>query len=161
MSKVVQISSFANNGRKVLKQSDPDKECFREVTGSHLSFSKIAVEYESPMLHVSTWDHESAQFVHCFSQDIKLDYEGFFVVSASSATSFPQYNFLNSFKVYDPTQVKTNHHFEDSHALKAEHEHYASSIAATITDLIHVGVHDMGEDFEELDDDEMMEMIAM
>ena len=61
------VSSFANNGRKVLKQNAPDKECFRELTGSQLNFSKVAIEYEKPMLHVSTYDHDSRQFLHCFS----------------------------------------------------------------------------------------------
>lgn len=90
------------------------------MTGSHLHFSKLQIEYEKPLLHVSTYDHESAQYVHCFSQDITLDYEGFFVVAASSGVSYPQYNYLNSFKVFDPTTVSTSHHFEDSHVLKAE-----------------------------------------
>ena len=71
------------------KQNSPDKTCFRELTGKHLHFSKIAIEYEKPMLTVQVYDHESQQFVHCFSQDIELDYEGFFVISASSGTVFP------------------------------------------------------------------------
>ena len=99
--------------------------------------------------------------MHCFSQEITLDYEGFFVISASSGTNFPQYNFLNSFKVFDPTTVATNHHFEDSHAQRVEHDHYASSIAATISDLIHIGAHDMGEDFDDMDIDELLETVAM
>ena len=158
--KKVNVSSFANNGRRVLKQNDPDKECFRELTGSHLQYSKVAIEYEKPMLHVSTYDHDSQQFLHCFSQDIVLDYEGFFVISASSGLNFPQYNFLNSFKVFDPTTVKSNNHFEDSHNMKAEHEHYAESMAATISDLIHIGAHDMGEDFEEMETEDMLMTIA-
>ena len=40
-SKRVNISSFANNGRRVLKQKTEGQECFREVTGSHLHFSKL------------------------------------------------------------------------------------------------------------------------
>ena len=66
---------------------------------------------------------------------------------------------MNSFELYDPTVVQTSHHYEDSHKRKAEHEHYASSISATINDLIHVGVVDMEED--DLSEDDMMEMIAM
>ena len=67
------------------------------------------------MLTVSVFDQESQQYLHCFSQEINIDYEGFFVISASSGTMFPQYNFVNSFKLLDPTKASTNHHFEDSH----------------------------------------------
>lgn len=97
----------------------PGEICYRELTGKHLQFSKIAIEYEKPMLRVSTYDHESQQFAHCFSQDIDLDYEGFFVISAASGTIYPQYNFVNSFKLFDPTKIKSNHHYEDSHKRRA------------------------------------------
>ena len=90
-----------------------------------------------------------------------LDYEGFFVISASSGFNFPQYNFVNSFKMFDPTTPSTNHHFEDSHAMRAEHDHYARSKADTIADLIHIGAHDLGEDFEEMDTDDLLETIAI
>jgi len=113
----------------MLKQNSPDKTCYRELTGSHLQFSKIQIEYESPILSVSVFDHESQQFLHCFSQEINLYFEGFFVISASSGTIFPQYNFVNSFKMFDPTVAKTNHHFEDSHMRKAQHEQYATKFA--------------------------------
>ena len=135
--------------------------CYREVTGGHLHFSKIAIEYEKPMLSVSVYDHDSAQFVHCFSQDINLDYEGFFAISASSGSIAPQYNFVNSFKLFDPTVIKTNHHFEDSHAMRAEHDHYGSSIAATISDLIHMGAVQTGEEFADMDTEEMVETVAI
>lgn len=123
----------------------------------------MAVEYEKPMLSVSVYDHESSQFVHCFSREIVLDYEGFFVISASSGFSNPQYNYVNSFKVFDPTNGKSNHRFEDSHARKAEREHYAASIADTISDLIH---HDEDEEFGEgdnfmyMDTEEALETIS-
>ena len=135
-----------------------DKTCYRELTGKHLHFSKIAIEYEKPMLSVSVYDHESAQFVHCFSQDIVLDFNGFFVISASSGFAHPQYNFVNSFKVFDPTHVQSNHHFEDSHARKAEREHYALSIADTVTDLIHDQSDE--EDFLDLATEEALEVVA-
>lgn len=123
--KLVAVYSFTNDGKVVQMQMSPDKTCYRELTGKQLHFSKVAVEYERPMLSVSVYDHESAQFVHCFSQEIILDYNGFFVISASSGFAHPQYNYVNSFKVFDPTSVKSNHRFEDSHARKAEREHYA------------------------------------
>lgn len=112
------------------------------------------------MLSVSVYDHSSAQFVHCFSQEIILDYNGLFVISASSGFAHPQYNFVNSFKVFDPTNVKSNHRFEDSHARKAEREHYATSIAETISDLIHD--HDGEEDnFQDLELEDALETVAI
>ena len=145
--KLVSVSSFANDGKRMLKQNNKQNTCYRELTGNHLHFSKVAIEYEKPMLTVSTYDHDSQQFVHCFSQDIDLDYEGFFVISASAGAIFPQYNVVNSFKVFDPTVVKMSHHFEDSHARRAEHDHFASGMADTISDLIHMGAVEQGEDF--------------
>jgi len=121
-----------------------NRTCNKEVTGD-LNFSKITIEYEKPMLNVNVWDHEAQQFVHCLSHDIELDYEGFFVIAASSGAVQPYHNYINSFELYDPTEVSTSHHYEDSHARKAEHEHYGTSIAATITDLIHDGAEEMDE----------------
>ena len=34
--KLVSVSSFANDGKRVLKQNSVDKTCYRELTGSHL-----------------------------------------------------------------------------------------------------------------------------
>ena len=158
--KKVQVASFANDGKKMNKQTNKRNQCYHELTGSHLQFSKIAIEYEKPMLQVSVFDHEAQAMVHCFTQDIELDYDGFFVISASSGSVFPQYNFVNSFDLLDPKTPQTSHHQEDSHQRKAEHEHYAESIAATVSDLIHTGAHEMGEDFEDMTADELMEIIA-
>ena len=47
-----------------------------------------------------------------------LDYPGYFALSASSGSAgapYPIYNQINSFKLYDPKVVQTNHHFEQSH----------------------------------------------
>ena len=131
------------------------------MTGSHLQFSKIAIEYERPMLQVSVFDHGAQAMVNCFTQDIDLDYDGFFVISASSGQTFPQYNFVNSFDLLDPKTTQSSHHQEDSHAKKAEYEHYAESISATVADLIHIGAHEMGEDFDEWTADDLMEIIAV
>ena len=83
------------------------------------------------------------------------------MISASSGTVNPQYNFVNSFKLFDPTSVKMSHHFEDSHARRAEHDQYASAISATITDLIHDGVVVDGEDFWEMEPDELLDSLAI
>ena len=45
--------------------------------------------------------------------------------------------------------------------MKAEHEHYARSKAETISDLIHIGAHEQGEDFEEMDTEDLLETVAI
>ncbi len=67
----------------------------------------------------------------------KLDFNGYFLVSANSGFSVRDSVFLNSFKVFDPTKVSTNHHFQDSHIRKAERELYGKTISAKVNDLMH------------------------
>lgn len=77
---------------------------------------------------------------------IELDYDGFFVISASSGTTSPQYNYVNSFELYDPIEVNSSHHFQDSHARKAAHDAMFSGMSDTISDLIHNHDNDEEED---------------
>ena len=74
--------------------------------GDHLHFSRIAIEYEKPLLRVSVYDHDSHEFVHCFGFNIEsIDYPGYFAISASSGSIdsiHPMYNQVNSFKIYNP-----------------------------------------------------------
>ena len=110
--KVVQIFGFANDGKNMAAKSRPDKQCFKEVFGDKLHFSKLKIEYEEPVIRVSVFEHDSAQFVHCFSMDMpELNYQGIFAISASSGTdpNNPIYTTVNSFKVYDPKLVQMNH----------------------------------------------------
>ena len=58
-SKLVGVSSFINDGQRRVKEHKKHQTCYRELTGSHLAFSKIAIEYESPTLTVSVYDHGS------------------------------------------------------------------------------------------------------
>ena len=68
--------------------------------------------------------------------------------------------FATSFELYDPQRVDTSHRFQDSHARKAEHEHYASHIAETVHDLIHMGVVQEGEDYSEMTMDELVKTVS-
>ena len=54
-----------------------------------------------------------------------------------------------------------DHHFEDSHQRKAEHEMYADAIAARTLDLIHDGALEVDEDGFEVRPDDMYEAIAL
>ena len=71
-----------------------------------------------------------------------LDYDGFFIISASSGTTFPQYNYLNSFKLYNPKTILTSQNYEDDHAKEAALDH-----KELVSDLIHMGVVEQDEDF--------------
>ena len=73
-------------------------------------------------MRVEFFDHESEQFMHCFSAEVDLSYEGFFVLSGHSGMLNPDYLFINSFELYDPYQSQRNHHYQDSHAKKATYE---------------------------------------
>ena len=58
--------------------------------------------------------------------------------------------------------MQTNHHYEDSHRRRAEHDHYTQAIADSIEDLIHTGVLlEEGEDFSSINREELLETIAL
>lgn len=86
---------------------------------------------------MSVFDHENGEWSHCFSINQELDFHGYFLVSASSGLSVSDSVVLNSLKVFDPMKANTNHHFQDSHEKKAEHQHFADTIASKVNDLIH------------------------
>ena len=83
------------------------------------------------------------------------------MISAGSGTIYPQYNFVNSFKLFDPTKISSNHHYEVSHTRRAEHDSYLTSISQTIRDLIHDGAVQENESFETMDLEEMRETLAI
>lgn len=74
-------------------------------------FTRIKIEYEKPITHVSVLDHDNGEWAHCLSIEKELDFNGYFLVSASSGVSVPDSVFLNSLKVFDPLKANTNHHF--------------------------------------------------
>ena len=84
--------------------------CERDGLPQH-GFSRIAIEYEKPILNVSTFDHDSGQFVHCLSADIQLDYEGFFAITGRTGSLFPMHAYANSFELYDPQRIDISHRF--------------------------------------------------
>lgn len=54
-----------------------------------------------------------------------------------------------------------SHHFEDSHQRRAEHDHYAHDLADRVGDFIHFGAVEQGEDWENMDLEELIETIAI
>ena len=136
--------------------------CYKHLTGKDVPFSKIAIEYEKGGLTVSVYDHEVQGFVHCFSQDVTLDYEGFFVISASSGDlmgNSAQHTYMNSFKLFDPTAYKISRHFEEMEERKAEHVKLSSLYSEMVSDLIHDGAVEMGE--FDLTEEELTETLAV
>jgi len=57
-------------------------------------------------------------------------------------------------------KANTNHHFQDSHEKKAEHQHFADTIASKVNDLIHDRKSDQGVDPHSLNTDELREAIG-
>jgi len=53
-----------------------------------------------------------------------------------------------------------NHHFEDSHQRKAEHELYSQAIAERVVDLIHLGIDEEDEDGFQARPDDMYLALA-
>ena len=121
----------------------------------------MRLEYGDKALTVSVWDHDAKQYNHCFTQQIDLDYEGIFAISASSGTQSPQYNLINSFKLYDQKTVSTSHHFMDSHRVKAENESWSTTVLDVVKDLIHDSARASGDDLSTMSMQELYDNIAL
>ena len=119
------------------------------------------MEYEAKALTVSVYDHDAKQYNHCFTQQIDLDYEGIFAISASSGTSAPQYNEIKSFKLFDQKIVSTSHHFMDSHRIKAENESWSTQVIDVVKDLIHDSARASGDDLSTMSMQELYDNIAL
>lgn len=69
--------------------------CFQPVVNNPEGWSRISIEYEKPNLKVFVFDHATLEFAHCFSMEIVLDYEGYFVISASSGDFNPYFTYVD------------------------------------------------------------------
>ena len=98
-------------GASAKREDKGDNQCYRQLRNMDSGFTRFAIEYDGHSTSVNIIDFVSGEFMHCFSLEQKLDYNGYFVVSASSGFSVPDSVFLSTFKVFDPTRVSTNHHF--------------------------------------------------
>lgn len=91
--------------QEVDKKKKSEKEfhsCYAWVVNNPEGWSRISVEYERPNLKVFIYDHVSQEFAHCFSMEVILDYEGYFVIAASAGDFNPYYSQVESFKLFDP-----------------------------------------------------------
>lgn len=68
---------------------------------------------------------------------VDLDYEGYFVFSASSGYIKPDHIYLKSIKLFDPSSVQSNNHFQDSHTRRGEFEAIATKMGLNMFDFIH------------------------
>lgn len=60
--------------------------------------------------------------------EVDLEYEGLFVLSASSGFKDPDHHYARSFKVWDTSAEVFNSRFQDSHLTKAMAEHLAEKM---------------------------------
>ena len=65
-----------------------------------------------------------------------LDFEGVFLMSASSGLKDPGHHYVNSFKAWDASTEVLNTRFQDSHAKKASSQHMAEKLGTEGTDYI-------------------------
>lgn len=63
------------------------------------------------MLHVSYFSFETMQFERCFAMAVDLEYEGIFLMSASSGFKDPDHHYVKSFKAWDTSSEVFNTRF--------------------------------------------------
>lgn len=81
--------------QEVDKKKRSEKEfhqCFMPVVNNPEGWSRISIEYERPNLKVFVFDHTTQEFQHCFSMEVILDYNGYFVISASGGDFNPYFS---------------------------------------------------------------------
>ena len=82
-----------------------DRNCYVNWRNTEQGYAKISIEYERPYLKVFHYDQSSEQFMHCFTMERELDFEGFFVIAGSSGRLPSDWAYLNSFKLFDPLKA--------------------------------------------------------
>ena len=119
-------------------KKNADTLCYTNWRNTEQGYAKISIEYERPYIKVFFYDHNSSQFMHCFTMEKDLDFEGFFVIAGSSGRNPSDHNYLNSFKLFDPLKAQTNHHYQDAHDRKSMSENLADTMALKVQDLIAI-----------------------
>lgn len=87
-------------------------------------------------LKVSFFNQQSQVFEPCFSLQVDLEFEGIFLMSASSGFKDPDHHYVHSFKAWDASAEVLNTRFQDSHARKASTEHMAEKLGEAGADYI-------------------------
>jgi hypothetical protein len=120
------------------KKSERDfHSCYATVVNNAEGWSRISVEYERPNLKVFIFDHATQEFSHCFSMEIVLDYEGYFLISASAGDFNPYYSQVESFKLFDPKVFwKNNGEMARDRNAKGK-QSLSEQINNRVNDLIH------------------------
>lgn len=125
-------------------------------------WSRISIEYEKPNLKVFVFDHVTLEFVHCFSMEIVLDYEGYFLISASSGDFNPYITQVDSFKLFDPKVYykSPSDAIKDKQA-KTRKEGLSQIISNRVSDLIHTRAVKTGDELERFNRTQLMSQVAV
>lgn len=125
-------------------------------------WSRISIEYEKPNLKVFVFDHVTLEFVHCFSMEIVLDYEGYFLISASSGDFNPYFTQIDSFKLFDPKVYykAPSDAIKDKQA-KSRKEGLSQIINNRVSDLIHTRAVKTGDELERFNRTQLMNQVAV
>jgi len=86
------------------------------------------------LLSVSYYDASSDTFELCFSFEVDLNYQGYFLLSGASGAHKPDHIYLHSIKLFDPKTVANNEHFQEARHSKAQHE-VESKLKEAVKDL--------------------------
>lgn len=125
-------------------------------------WSRISVEYERPNFKVFIYDHAVQDFVHCFSMEVVLDYEGYFVIAASAGDFNPYYTQVESFKLFDPKIFwKNGDTVGRDRSAKAKKEGLSEQINNRVSDLIHTRAVKSGEEIQLFNTTGLMNQVAI
>jgi hypothetical protein len=146
------------------KKKRSEKEfhsCYMPVVNNAEGWSRISVEYDRPNFKVFVYDHTVQDFVHCFSMEITLDYQGYFLMSASAGDFNPYTTTVESFKLFDPKIFwkNTGELVKDRNA-KGKKEGLGQIIAGRVSDLIHTRAEKTGEELSAMNSTHLMNQIA-
>lgn len=132
------------------------------VVNNPEGWNRISVEYDRPNLKVFVFDHTKGEFTHCFTMEVTLDYEGYFLVSASSGDFNPYGTSIESFKLFDPKVFHKNPESitKDRNA-KGKKQGLQEIITSRVSDLIHSRAERTGEELQNYNTTQLLNQIAI
>ena len=117
------------------------------VVNNPEGWTRISLEYEAPNFKVFVFDHVTQEMQHCFSMEIELNYNGYFVIAGSSGDWNPYMSQIESFKLFDPKIFQKNSNdMGKDRSNKSKKEGLSEQINKRVTDLIHTRAEKTGDE---------------
>ena len=119
---------FVNDGENEInsmkiRDENNCKVKFRNLENNqHFHFR---MEYFAPTVSLYWWNQVTSAFEFCAKVEKEMDWNGAFLLSASSGMRNPDRYFVESFALYDPStkvEASANEHFHESHKKKSVHD---------------------------------------